>query len=96
MEGPVTIDVASGVDNTVTVTAKINGEASDFAAVTFIDREHPEQGYVITLMNTAGVELPSTGGPGTYLFYLLGGLLVLIAGSGLLLHRRRGHHSAMG
>jgi LPXTG-motif cell wall-anchored protein len=35
----------------------------------------------------AGYELPSTGGPGTYLFTFLG--TILIAGAGLLLWRRR-------
>ena len=45
------------------------------------------EGYVLVIRNTPGVALPSTGGPGTRLLYVLGGLLVL--GAGLLLVRRR-------
>ena len=37
--------------------------------------------------NESGAELPHTGGSGTMLFYLLGGMLTL--GAGLLLMRRR-------
>ena len=46
----------------------------------------------VLVTNSAGVELPYTGGPGTRLFYLLGILLAGIAGAGLLLrkHRRLG------
>lgn len=39
------------------------------------------------IQNERGAELPSTGGPGTRLFTILG--LILIAGAGLLLLRRR-------
>ena len=35
--------------------------------------------YTITVTNYAGYELPSTGGPGTTLFYLLGSLLLAAA-----------------
>ena len=42
---------------------------------------------VLTVDNTPGFELPSTGGPGTKLIYILGGLLTL--GSLLLLHHRK-------
>ncbi|MBP3267345.1 MAG: LPXTG cell wall anchor domain-containing protein, partial [Ruminococcus sp.] len=41
--------------------------------------------YRIT--NNPGVELPSTGGPGTQLFTILGSILIL--GAGVLLWRRR-------
>ena len=39
------------------------------------------------IINDAGVELPSTGGPGTRLFTILGSILIL--GAGVLLWRRR-------
>ncbi len=39
--------------------------------------------------NDAGVELPSTGGPGTSLIYLLGILLTGFAGAGLMMRKRR-------
>ncbi len=42
---------------------------------------------LITITNTPGVALPSTGGPGTRLFTILGSILILL--SGTLLWRRR-------
>ena len=44
--------------------------------------------YTFRIINNPGVTLPLTGGSGTRLFSLLGGLLVLLAGAALL--RRRG------
>ena len=43
--------------------------------------------FIITIPNTPGEALPSTGGPGTRLFSILGG--ILIAMTGVLLVRRR-------
>ena len=43
--------------------------------------------YTIAIRNTVGVELPATGGKGVELFYLSGGLMILLAG--LLLRRNR-------
>ena len=37
----------------------------------------------INVMNSTGVELPSTGGIGTTIFYVVGGILVI--GAGILL-----------
>ena len=45
--------------------------------------------YKVTVLNNPGVELPSTGGPGTNLIYLLGLLLTSFAGTGILMKRRR-------
>jgi LPXTG-motif cell wall-anchored protein len=39
--------------------------------------------------NDAGYELPSTGGPGTNLLYLLGSMLVMLAGAGFILLQRK-------
>ncbi|MDY6335039.1 MAG: LPXTG cell wall anchor domain-containing protein [Lachnospiraceae bacterium] len=44
-------------------------------------------GEVIINQETGGYELPSTGGPGTRLFTILGSILILL--SGTLLWRRR-------
>ena len=41
-----------------------------------------------TIVNNAGAELPSTGGIGTTVFYVLGGLLVVCAGVLLITKRR--------
>lgn len=46
-----------------------------------------EDGYTLTVTNNAGIELPSTGGPGTRLFTILGSIMLL--GAGLLLWRRQ-------
>ena len=43
---------------------------------------------VVTVANSKGAELPETGGMGTKLFYLVGGVLV-IAAAVLLITRRR-------
>ena len=44
----------------------------------------------VTIKNFTGYALPSTGGPGTRLIYLLGSMLTTLAGIGLLMKRRRG------
>ena len=44
--------------------------------------------YVITVINTPGTELPSTGGPGMELFQILGAIL-MFAGSLMLLRRMK-------
>ena len=45
--------------------------------------------YTFTVTNTTGVSLPNTGGPGTNLIYLLGIMLTGLAGSGLVMKKRR-------
>ena len=40
--------------------------------------------WQIEVWNSAGYELPSTGGPGTIMMYLVGGALMLLAGTGLI------------
>lgn len=42
----------------------------------------------IKILNNTGAELPSTGGIGTTVFYVLGGLLVVCAGVLLITKRR--------
>ena len=44
----------------------------------------------LTAKNSSGNELPSTGGIGTTLFYVLGGLMVVGAGAVLIARRRAG------
>ena len=43
----------------------------------------------LMVMNSAGAELPSTGGPGTGLIYLLGVMLIGVAGAGMVVRRKR-------
>ncbi len=45
--------------------------------------------YTLTVPNSSGVSLPSTGGPGTNLIYLLGTILMALAGTGLVMRKRR-------
>ena len=54
-----------------------------------IDVDHPELGWIVAIRNDAGVALPSTGGPGTDLIYLLGIILTSLAGLGLVMRKRR-------
>ena len=49
--------------------------------------KHKQASVVYKILNNAGYELPSTGGPGTTTIYLLGSILIL--GAGVLLWRRR-------
>lgn len=44
--------------------------------------------FFTTIVNNSGAELPSTGGVGTTIFYVLGGLLVVCAGVLLITKRR--------
>ena len=60
-----------------------------------IEEENYEGGNLIqssTVENNQGTELPSTGGIGTTIFYVLGTILVLAAGV-LLVTRRRMRHT---
>ena len=87
-EGPVTIEVENTATGIV-VTAKINGEQTAFAKAERIDVNHPEYGWRVTVMNTSGYELPSTGGFGTNMIYFLGITLIGLAGAGYVMKRRR-------
>ena len=58
----------------ITITTEAEGDVTIYA-------------YKLKVANTAGVELPSTGGPGTWLFTLFGSILT--AGAGWLLWRKR-------
>lgn len=42
----------------------------------------------VNVINEAGAQLPSTGGMGTVMFYVLGGVLVVAAGVLLVTKRR--------
>ncbi len=67
------------------VTYKQTGNATSMSneGVSF---DSATQTYTLTVTNNAGQKLPSTGGPGTQLFTILGSVLTFVAGS--LLWRR--------
>ena len=62
------------------------GASGELKKATTITR-NKQQVYLLEVFNSAGVELPSTGGRGTRMLYLIGSLLLL--GSIVLLVRRR-------
>ena len=85
MDKPVSITVAASQPGGLEVTVSYDGEIG--FATARIDSNHPEFGWVVTIRNDAGIELPHTGGIGTTIFYILGSLLV--AGCGIVLVSRR-------
>ena len=68
------------IDNATTSTYNMKLESS---AITTSDATN----LPTSIQNTKGIELPSTGGMGTTLFYIIGAVLVL--GAGILLVTRR-------
>ena len=63
--------------DTVKVKASMNG--TELEQTQFSATEAGKNDWLLKVMNTSGYELPSTGGPGTRLFYLLGGVLTALA-----------------
>ena len=45
--------------------------------------------WKLSVQNTAGYELPASGGPGTWVYRIIGMLLVVSAGGWLILRRRK-------
>lgn len=93
-------------DISVTITAKLN-KAEDNPALTELklsvkddktgaeateSNGNVDTGIVATnVMNNSGAQLPETGGMGTTLFYVLGGILVLVAIILLITRKRMSH-----
>lgn len=61
---------------------------SDKGQLAVIENEISKDVAEVRVLNNAGAELPSTGGIGTTIFYVLGGLLVVCAGVLLITKRR--------
>ncbi len=75
----------------VTVTAKVDGEDADITNGTIqltASQSSAQPVATGTIGNAAGTVLPSTGGIGTTLFYVIGTILVLGAGVVLVTKRR--------
>ena len=72
---------------TVTTTGVTGGAVPEMQTIN--EEEVPTGVYIIKVQNSAGFELPSTGGSGTNLIYLLGIILMSLAGLGLVIRRRR-------
>ncbi len=92
MSEPVKIDVIvkTTMNNTVShdtveVTASIGGKP-----IAVDGLQQSEEARLLKIINSAGYELPNTGGPGTNLLYLFGSMLIMIAGAGFgLLNRKK-------
>ncbi len=82
--GPVKITVRT-TDGVLNMTAEIAGETVGNDKLQRIGRGV----WKLSIQNTAGYELPHTGGPGTGMIYLLGISLIILAGAGYVMKRRR-------
>lgn len=72
---------------TVTITASYN-EDGTLKESSAASTDNGQYFQTEKIQNNAGTELPSTGGTGTTIFYILGSLLVVVAGV-LLVTRKR-------
>ena len=84
LPGPVKITVADS-DGILTMTAEIADLPIGADKLVKVNNVT----WKLSLQNTAGYELPSAGGPGTTLLYLLGILLTSLAAAGLIMRKRR-------
>ena len=88
LDAPVIIKVEDG-DTGLVVTATVNDKTGPQVEVARIDANRQELGWRVTVINTIGYTMPSTGGPGTRTISIIGLLLVLMGGSYLLIRRQR-------
>ena len=73
-----------------TVPTGFNKAADKELTIEGVDAENLDLALETTVENKSGAELPSTGGIGTTIFYVLGGLLVI--GAAIILVARRKAH----
>ena len=90
---PVTVEaeIAEAYTTTITYYLDADGQVTDTVTETV---KTEDAGYYvagIVVVNNAGTELPSTGGIGTTIFYILGGILLVSAGVLLFVRRRAGY-----
>ena len=76
--------VTSGSDG---VFKRTGADGTDLTNAGNVSNDETETLYY-KIMNSAGIELPATGGPGTRIFYLFGSILIFAAGFGLVRRRR--------
>ena len=76
-------------DRTVTLTEADGTDGNDNSQASISVKGNV---YTITVKNTPGVALPNTGGPGTRIFTILGGILMIASGVSLILRRRKTIH----
>lgn|GEM_PF-2364708 len=88
--GKLYIRVANG--ETTLLTKDANKAVTEWAERTLSETEKlrfDADNATFTVGNTPGAALPSTGGSGTNLYYLLGTMLIALAGAALVMTRRR-------
>ena len=76
LEGPAVVQIQVK-ETGITVTAAINGTEISYP---YIERDKDTGVWTVRILNSSGVELPHTGGPGTGIFTLSGLLLLAAAG----------------
>jgi fimbrial isopeptide formation D2 family protein/LPXTG-motif cell wall-anchored protein len=90
----VIVATESANGETVTYTATYGGKSATMTngVVSLTDAQSSNKQPVATgkIENNAGVELPSTGGIGTTIFYVIGSILVIGAGIVLVTRRKMG------
>ena len=82
LSSPIVITVTSNIDSISGETAFTWSFSKDGATATSIGT------YAFTVENNSGSTLPSTGGMGTTILYIAGGIMVLLAGVYLITKRR--------
>ena len=80
LEAPIEIIVSDGHINWTQGTHQIAKDSSREGDIV-------DHTATFNVQNTAGAELPSTGGPGTKLIYLIGLILAALSGAGLVIRR---------
>ena len=88
---PVTVEAVKTSSTTTSKTVYLdeNGNESAVATATEVKVELPNiAATAVVVVNKAGTELPSTGGVGTTIFYVLGAVLVVGAGVLLITKKR--------
>ena len=73
------------------ISADYNEDGSNYTSVTVtVGEEAASNALSASIVNRSGATLPETGGIGTTIFYVLGGLLVVGAGVVLITRKRMG------
>jgi LPXTG-motif cell wall-anchored protein len=90
MEDAIEIAATEYASSTTTLTLykDADGNLSDTVTTTTTTVTFDVAAVAKNIINYTGTELPSTGGMGTTLFYIAGGLLVLVAGILLITKKR--------
>ncbi len=78
------VTIAPSYTGTPKVLDTLSGTVNDADATT----DEPTGNITVVVANNKGAQLPSTGGIGTKIFYILGGTLVIGSGAALVIKKR--------